>query len=362
MRKVVITGGGIAGLAAAKSFTDIGWQAIVFERAERFLEVGLGFIIMPNGLAALNEIGAGDYVLKHGRSITKVTLRKKNGETLKEENLSNVLAVKRSTCIDALRLLIPQENIKTGMDFSHYEEDDSGKIIAAVFKNGMKEYGDIFIAADGANSKARAHFFPDYPVRITQIEELVGIADAPDLVEALDGRLLKTISNDEHISIGILPCSSTQVIWYIQHNTARHSLTDTSKAAKEAFANTMVKGWPEPVQEALNATNFEQTFLWKTKDMDLLPSFHYKNAVLIGDAAHLALPFTSQGTNSALTDALVLSRLFQSNTHLSCEEVFTLFYEERKESLKSYISFGRDLEEIFMHPERNKQSPIPLAK
>lgn len=362
MRKVVIIGGGIAGLAAAKSFIDIGWRAVVCERAERFLEVGLGFIIMPNGLAALNEVGAGAYVQKHGRPLQKVRLRKKNGDTLKEESLENVLAVKRSTCIDALRLLLPNDSIKTGRDFSHYENDESGKIIAAVFKNGDKEYGDVFIAADGANSRSRALFFPDHTIRVTQIEELVGIADAPDLVEELGDGLLKTISAGEQLSIGLLPCNSTQVIWYIQHNTALHSLKDSGKEAKRAFANKLVNGWPQPVQQALDATNFDLAFLWKTKDMDLLPAFHHKNAVLIGDAAHLALPFTSQGTNSALNDALVLSRLFNSYPSLSDEEVFTLFYNERKESLKSYIQFGRELEEIFTHPETMKQSPIPLAK
>jgi flavin-dependent dehydrogenase len=50
--------------------------------------------------------------------------------------------------------------------------------------------------------------------------------------------------------------------------------------------------------------------LWHTTDLDPLHQLHRDNVVLLGDSAHPMLPFTSQGSSSALEDALRLAAKF----------------------------------------------------
>ena len=112
----------------------------------------------------------------------------------------------------------------------------------------------------------------------------------------------------------------------------------------------------------LDSNNFETSYIWKTRDFDLLPSFHKKNVVLIGDAAHQALPFTSAGTTNAILDAKVLAATLSENSDL--EKAFDLLYEYRKDDVLQHIQLGRDLKNEFLNPSTKSDDDItvPLIK
>jgi 2-polyprenyl-6-methoxyphenol hydroxylase-like FAD-dependent oxidoreductase len=363
--RALIIGGGIAGLAAAITLRKSGWSVTVQERVAAFTEVGLGFIILPNGLEALDTVGAGDYVRAHGKIINKATIRTPDGTIIKDDVLDNCLGIKRSSLIDALRNLVPSELVTTGAEFSHFEYDGNGQAIAAHFTNGAREEADIFIAADGANSTVRKMLFPSHIVGSTKIKEMVGIADLPDVVKALNGRLLKTQSPDEGLSIGLLPCNETQVIWYMQFDCMKNDIVELSKENKKLFAQKLLSNWPDPISYVVENTDFDKVFLWFTKDMSVLPAFHKNNIVLAGDAAHLVLPFTSQGVNSALQDTIILGRLLKDGKNIdSYDDVFTTYYQCRKEILEEYHLFGKMMAKRFLDPlhYKNEDVPLPLAK
>lgn len=362
--KALIIGGGIAGLAAAITLRKSGWNIVVKERATQFTEVGLGFIILPNGLEALDQVGAGSLVRQHGRIIRKAVIRTPDGTIIKDDKLDNCLAIKRSSVIDALRSLVPSEYIQTGAEFSHFEYDSNGNASAAHFKDGSSEEADIFVAADGANSFIRSQLFPSHIVSKTKIKELVAIADLPGIVGQLDDQLLKTQSADG-VSIGLLPCNDKQIIWYMQFDCSKNDITDLSNENKKKFALNLLKNWPEPIQYILENTDYNTAFMWFTKDMPVLPAFHRNNIVLIGDAAHLVLPFTSQGVNSALQDAIILGRLLKDGKNIeSYDDVFTTYHQCRKEILEEYLLFGKMMANRFLDPHNfgNEDVPIPLAK
>jgi len=363
--KALIIGGGIAGLAAAITLRKAGWDVIVKERSLQFAEVGLGFIILPNGLEALDQVGAGDEVRKNGKIIDEAVIRTPDGAIVKDDKLDSCLGIKRSSVIDALRNVLPHEIINTGSEFSHFEYNDNHKAIAAHFKNHERIEADIFIAADGANSIIRKMLFPSHLTGETKIKELVGIADMPEMVQQLNGKLLKTQCNNKGLSIGVLPCNDQQIIWYMQFDCMANDIVDLSNESKKNFALTLLKGWPDPIPYILENTDYSKTFMWFTKDMPVLSSFHKNNIVLIGDAAHLVLPFTSQGVNSALQDAIILGRLLKDGKHIeSFDEVFTTYHQCRKEILEEYHLFGKMMAQRFLDPlhYKNEDIPIPLAK
>ena len=363
--KALIIGGGIAGLAAAITLRKVGWDVVVKERAEQFTEVGLGFIILPNGLEALDQVGAGEYVRTNGKIINEAIIRTPDGTIIKDDKLDSCLGVKRSSVIDSLKSLLPSEIIHTASEFSHFEYDETGNAIAAYFKNDERVEADIFIAADGANSMIRKQLFPSHLVGQTKIKELVGIADLPDMVKQLNGKLLKTQCTDKGLSIGLLPCNDQQIIWYMQFDCLKNDIVELSNENKKKFAMEMLNGWSDPIQYVLENTDYSKSFMWFTKDMPVLPSFHKNNIVLIGDAAHLVLPFTSQGVNSALQDAIILGRLLKDGKHIeSFDDVFTTYHQCRKEILEEYHLFGKMMANRFLDPlnYKNEEVPIPLAK
>ena len=58
----MIIGAGIGGLAAAAGLCAVGWDVTACERAAWLKPVGAGLALAPNGLRALDVVGAGDAV------------------------------------------------------------------------------------------------------------------------------------------------------------------------------------------------------------------------------------------------------------------------------------------------------------
>lgn len=104
--------------------------------------------------------------------------------------------------------------------------------------------------------------------------------------------------------------------------------------------------FPDDVQIILHHNDFSNSYMWNTTDFDLLDSFHSNNIVLIGDAAHLALTFTSAGTTNALIDAKVLMDLLMQYDHY--EDAFKAFYEQRAKSVEDHTLLGRQIKNTFL--------------
>jgi 2-polyprenyl-6-methoxyphenol hydroxylase-like FAD-dependent oxidoreductase len=60
--RAVVIGAGIGGLAAAVGLQQAGWEVTVCERAAALEAVGAGLAVAPNGLRALDVLGAGDEI------------------------------------------------------------------------------------------------------------------------------------------------------------------------------------------------------------------------------------------------------------------------------------------------------------
>lgn len=363
--KIVVIGAGIAGLSCAITLRKAGHEVIIAERYQFFREVGLGFVIMPNGLAALDAIGVGSAVRDNGCMLQHAILQDVHGDTIKSDAIPNCLGIKRSRIIDALNALLPQDIFVTGFHFSHFNFNASGKAIEAVSEDGKTLGADLFVAADGANSFTRNLLFPEHKLRQTNIQELVGIATVPALMNQINANLLKTQNFEANLSFGILPCGKHQVIWYMQFNSEKYPLTDLTDIGKKQFTKKHLAAWPEMVQKVLAATEFSKVFLWVTRDMDVMPQWHRENVVLAGDAAHLALPFTSQGTNSALDDAFELGKLLaNANADTDFNALFQQYHTQRAVAIERYLQFGRMLEQRFLYPEQfaQEEMPLPLAK
>ena len=67
--KVAILGGGIAGLAFALRYRQLGGQVSIHERALPRKSEGLGFIVQGNGLRALAQVGRREAVESRGARV-----------------------------------------------------------------------------------------------------------------------------------------------------------------------------------------------------------------------------------------------------------------------------------------------------
>lgn len=358
--KTVIIGGGVAGLAMGIFLKHAGHQVVVNERSNETNNRGNAFLMHDEGVSILKELDR--LALNQpipGKFIDHFSLKNEKDEEIKLQKLDPWHCMKRSDVISYLNDLIPSECVVYGREFSHFIFVDE-KAVAAVFKNGAVEYGDIFIGADGGGSLVRQSIFGPTAFTKTEVKEVLGILKDRELSQRLGRRFTKFQHEGKSINFGIIPSSEADVIWYIQYDPSIMDTIEESPRAMSMFCAELLKDFPDLVQEVMAKDDFEETYIWHTRDFDLLPSFHQKNIVLIGDAAHLALPFTSAGTTNALVDAHTLCNLMSTDDDL--ESIFKQYHLLRASHVEKQIRMGREIKMEFLNPqERNMDdNMIPL--
>lgn len=355
--KVVIIGGGVAGLTLGSFLNKKGIDVLINERADGMPIRGHAFLMHKDGLSTLNELNTENKVILPGKKIDAFSLRRPDGKEIKRLQLTAWKCIKRAELIRCLYNLFPNERIRQGRDFSHfiYKGD---KIIAAEFINGDVEYGDIFVGADGGNSKVREALFGPTEFTPVCVKEVVGVCYNEKVAATHSNTFTKFQSKTSGLAFGLIPTSETGFVWFMQYDPLVADLTNSTPDELQSFCNKMLKTFPAVVGEILESNDFSTSYIWNTRDFDLLPSFHKENAVLIGDAAHLALPFTSAGTTNAIVDAKTLAEEMKDS--FNYEKVFTEFYNSRAEKVSRHIYLGRELRDLFLDPTDINDDDIPV--
>jgi 2-polyprenyl-6-methoxyphenol hydroxylase-like FAD-dependent oxidoreductase len=149
----------------------------------------------------------------------------------------------------------------------------------------------------------------------------------------------------------------------MQLNESVPGMITTNSAEHFNLACEISDSYPEPIRKLIHEwSKNAPIYLWQSHRMNLMPSFHNGRAALLGDAAHPLLAFTSQGANSALEDAVCMARILsEAGEECSHEELFELFYHQRKDAIASYIAQGDMLLKSFLNLGTQGAESVPLA-
>ncbi len=356
--KVVIIGGGIAGLTLARLMLQRNIDVVICERTIGASLLGHAFLMHTDGLDILKEMQGDSQVSIPGQSVAAFSLKRPSGDEIKRMQLNSWQCIKRTALINYLDALVPREKILEGRAFSHFVYEKE-KIVAAAFLNGDIEYGDLFVGADGSNSKVRELIHGKVKFTPVEVKEVVGVALNPELSKTNKNMFNKFQKKKNGLSFGMIPTGEGEFVWFMQYDPSISDVPDASPEELKEFCFKVLGKFPPEVHQLLHSNNFETTYPWNTRDFDLLPSFHKKNVVLIGDAAHVALPFTSAGTTNAIIDAKVVMECLERNKDY--EIAFQSYYNQRAEAIANHVALGRELKKIFLNPPKDDDHiPVPL--
>jgi 2-polyprenyl-6-methoxyphenol hydroxylase-like FAD-dependent oxidoreductase len=165
----VVIGAGTGGLTAAAGLCAAGWDVTACERATSLEPVGAGLALAPNGLRALDTIGAGD-ALRALAVPQEVGIRRSDGRWLTRTTTGRVIAdrfgdpvilLPRAALIDALADRVPDGVLSLGTEATVVER--GGTAPARVATTAGELTADLVVAADGIGSAVRAQLFPGHP-------------------------------------------------------------------------------------------------------------------------------------------------------------------------------------------------------
>lgn len=352
--KIVIIGGGIAGLGLAIALKRDKQKVVVREKYLMEEKPGLAFMIHSKTLIDIQSL-TGVLLDLTDNEINKFILIDRNEKNQKNIELIGWYAIKRIKLLKFLHSHLSDDEYYENSDFSHFKYKGD-KAIAAVFKDGSNEYGDLFIGADGINSQVRksvceAYFFPN------QINELVCIVNNK---EKLDSAFRKYQSIKKGMSFGFIPISSNEYVWFLQFDTSLYGdILQKNRNAVNAFSPQLLAEFPKDVRELIENSDLSKAHFWIQKELKILSSYYKTNICLIGDAVHGSISLTSSGVSSGISSAIKLAQVLSCSE--SIESALDKYERSRKKENLKTIEYAQILKVQFhMNPINIENYHLPL--
>lgn len=321
----------------------------------------MGFIMMPQGLAGLRSFGVALPDIAGGVPLHRYRHRNAAGKIVGEQAMpAGAFAVCRRDLMAALEQALPGDGVLAyGAELDTLRFDASGHVAAARLRSGERIQAGLYVGADGHRSRARQELFPHWPMAQARVMEMVGITGNAQVRHWARCDLNKFHADDGGIAIGLLPVNDEHVVWYLQFDSQRFPPPAPDPSARRVFAHRLVGAWADPIPSALAGCDFSRVHLWRPVNGDLVPRFHQGNLVLVGDAAHPLLPFTSQGVSSAIADAVLLADALAAEDVLG--DALAAYSIERRQHRAPFVAQGRALTRNFLAPQA-ASALLPVAQ
>ncbi|KAJ5736431.1 uncharacterized protein N7483_001556 [Penicillium malachiteum] len=355
-RNILIVGAGLGGLCASLALKRKGHTVTVIDSVSEFVEAGAGIRIPPNSCRLLLRWGVDLNGIKKTISTGYNFVRWEDGSTIARLPFLNNEETHGAPYYLVHRADLHAVLLKAALDAGvtvHKNQrvvDYDFSIPAAITAEGTSWTAELLICADGVKSISRPLLTgqPDKPRDTGDVayrivirgEELLKDPELADLINkpvttswcGPDAHVVGYPIRDGEL-YNVVVCATSQgettdEVWVVEGN---------NEELCERFST-----WHSQFYKLCQlAPSFQK---WRLCDLPILSTWIHpsKKAILLGDSAHVMLPYLAQGAAQACEDAGTLSQVLSRYTDLS-------------EALKQYESLRRPRASVIQSMTRQHQ-------
>ncbi|NBC35989.1 FAD-dependent oxidoreductase [Novosphingobium sp. FSY-8] len=317
--KILIVGGGIAGMTAAAALAQQGFAVTLLESAPQFGEIGAGLTLTPNAMKGLDYIGVMEEAAAVGVEPTKQRIQHwQDGRTLVGFDRSGQRAKYGAPYITVHRADIHEVIMgaarKAGVDMREGAAVVSSEGTTVTLADGSTVSGDVLIGADGVKSVIRKRFESAEPHFTGHVAWRCLVPVTPDLQDLSDVPGL-IIGPGGMVNRYNVRGSKVMNFVFFARQDGWHQEGWTTPVDPEEI-RAVYAGWCDDAQRLINAACQQKMFKWAINARKPIENWVLDgNVTLLGDAAHAMTPFLGHGAACGIEDAVVLTRaLLASDT------------------------------------------------
>ncbi|KAJ9127730.1 hypothetical protein QFC24_000013 [Naganishia onofrii] len=346
--RVVVVGGGIAGLAAGIALRGEGREVTVLEASGMNKEIGAAISLQPNAVKILQQWGVEDEFRKRGGAVDSgFQIFRTDGQLqmkipfFTSQYGADRLCFHRVDLHDALKAVALSEslpgspvNIRVS---SRVKSCDCEKGIVRL-DSGEEIQADLIIGADGIHSKIREAVLGEKKIAvptglsayrlIIPAEKLFDIPHVSSMMTDKDPWTTMVVGHSCRAVMG--PCRNQSLLSIVglvpdekMHEEASKTSWTESGSMEDLLAS--FEDFPPWLKDTFKTC--PDLGLWQLRDFDPLPTWVKGRTILIGDAAHAMLPLQGQGASQSFEDAEALGTLFKGFSTTSLEETNAVLQE-----------------------------------
>lgn len=325
--KVIVAGGGIAGLSLALSLHQVGIAVCVYEAVHDLVPLGVGINLQPSAVRELTELGLADELARTGIATGALSLFNKFGQLIWSEPRGIAAGYRwpqysihrgqlQFVMLAALRERLGKGAFRSGLRLVSFEQNAAGVI--ACFRDSrtgadVVDRGDILVGADGIHSTVRRQIYPNEgePRFAGQILWRAAVDAEP----FLGGRTMVIAGHfDQRIVVYPMAAGAepgkvlTNWICQMTVPDTAPPREDWNRRVTQQRVLAAFERWRFPwldMPELIRRT--PDIYEFPLVDRDPVQAWTSGRVTLIGDAAHPMHPSGSQAGSQAVLDARALT-------------------------------------------------------
>ncbi|WDS35023.1 FAD-dependent oxidoreductase [Pseudoxanthomonas sp.] len=349
VRKVLVIGGGVAGIACALQLRKQGLHVHLIDIDLNWRAYGAGLTITGPTLRALRTVGVLDEVVAQGATWSGAKMHDQQGALLTEmpiPPLDDGLPATGGILRPVLHKILADKTLAAGIEVSlgvslvDLSQDEDG--VLAWLSDGRQERYDLVVGADGLYSQTRQRLFPDAPK-----PNFTGQVIFRLLAERPEGFDRTHFFMGDEIKLGFNPVSPTHMYMFLLYADPENPWLTVEQQRERLYQKLAGFGSFVPqIRETVLGKNAESVN-YKPLEVQLLPPpWHRGRVVLIGDAAHATTPHLASGAGMAIEDGIVLAEELGKGGTL--EEALQRFTDRRFDRCRHVIENSVKLGELEM--------------